>query len=114
MLGEPVGFAAIGRRDGQPFVEQLSVRCAFMRQGVGRTLLAAAADAARIGGARELWLSTYSHLPFNQPWYQRQGFDLVPAELCGDDVLDTLDFERRWLPLPHERVVMRRHLTPAS
>jgi GNAT superfamily N-acetyltransferase len=108
--GTAVGFIAVGRRDGEPFVEQLSVRMAAMRQGIGRTLLATAGEIERANGARRLWLSTYAHLPFNRPWYERQGFAVVRMEHCGADVLRTVAFERQWLPLPQERVVMRKAL----
>lgn len=106
----PIGFIALGTRDGMTFVEQLSVRLQFMRRGLGSTLLDTAAEIARTRGPRSLWLTTYGHLPFNRPYYERQGFTLVPRSACGPQLLETADFERRCLPVPHERVVMRREV----
>src|SRR5580704_11396461 len=68
--GAPIGFAALEIIDGAPYLDQLSVRLASMRRGVGRALLARA-----IGWGRErrgdLWLTTYDHLPWNRPFYEK-------------------------------------------
>src|SRR5262252_6070345 len=40
--GVPVGFAALRVLDGEPYLEQLSVRMNSMRRGIGATLLSAA------------------------------------------------------------------------
>ena len=50
--GESVGFAAVDIVDDELFLDQLSVRTKFMRQGVGTALLNAAVRAAREAGAR--------------------------------------------------------------
>jgi hypothetical protein len=39
------------------------------------------------------------------------GLDLdLPADHCGPEMLAELTYERRWSPMPHERVVMRKDL----
>jgi GNAT superfamily N-acetyltransferase len=106
--GMVLGFAASGTRDGEPYLDQLSVRAQFMRIGIGTALLNATESTARAAGGRALWLTTYGHLSWNRPFYERAGFAIVPEAECGPEMLAESMFERRWLPVPHERVVMRK------
>jgi GNAT superfamily N-acetyltransferase len=108
--GEGVGFAALGEADGLPYLEQLSVRRGAMRRGIGRALLRLAVDEVRRQAGRAIWLTTWNHLPYNRPFYEREGFALVPEPQCGADLLRHLAEQRRWLPAPDQRVAMRRLL----
>jgi GNAT superfamily N-acetyltransferase len=103
-----LGFAARGTLDGEPYLDQLSVRRWCMRQGIGRSLIDATLAAARKTGASALWLTTYEHLCWNRPYYERLGFVVVPEACCGPHILQTLAFERRFLPRPEARVVMKK------
>jgi GNAT superfamily N-acetyltransferase len=108
--GELLGFAALGILDGEGYLEQLSVRMHAMRQGIGTALVAAVERMAETVRARTLWLTTYGHLPWNRPFYERAGFSVVPAEQWGSEITQELLFQRRLLPEPDERVVMRKEL----
>ena len=112
--GDSVGFTALGVLDGQPYLEQLSVRMHAMRHGIGRALLAAAVRMAEEEQARSLWLTTYRHLPWNRPFYEKAGFGIVPPEQWGSDMVREVHFQRRLLPDPDERVVMRKALRTLS
>lgn len=102
------GFAAVGMKDGEPYLAQLSVRQRFMRLGLGSALLEAAVELVKALGARTMWLTTYRHLAWNQPFYERNSFVVMPERDCGAELLAEHGIERRWLPMPHERVIMRR------
>lgn len=104
--GYPVGFVALTRVDGQPYLEQLSVRRRCMQRGVGRALLARAIARSRPLG--DLWLTTYAHVAWNAPMYRRMGFELVPEEQCGPGILALLREQRSALPDPEQRIAMRR------
>jgi GNAT superfamily N-acetyltransferase len=106
--GQAVGFAALGEVDGLPYLDQLSVRLGAMRRGIGRRLLGVALDWARRQGGGALWLTTWDHLPYNRPFYEREGFVVVPETQCGPGVRHHLAEERAWLPAPEHRVAMRR------
>jgi GNAT superfamily N-acetyltransferase len=106
----PIGFAAIGKKDGEAYLAQLSVRQRFTRCGIGTALLEAACELARAFGSREMWLTTYGHLPWNRPFYERHEFRVIPELACGPELLAEHAIEKKWLPIPHERVVMRRDL----
>src|SRR5215468_9444754 len=104
--GVPVGFAALRVLDGEPYLEQLSVRMNSMRRGIGATLLSAAECVAAKTPPRTVWLTTYRHLPWNAPFYEKAGFGIVPVEQCGGEVVQELAFQRRLLPASEERVAM--------
>lgn len=77
--GEIVGFIACTRVDAFLHILEIDVLPGFGRQGVGRALLARACAAAtampRIDGVT---LTTFRHLPWNQPFYEKHGFEPVP------------------------------------
>ncbi|MFF5840758.1 GNAT family N-acetyltransferase [Streptomyces massasporeus] len=70
LLAEPV--------DGALHIEQVSVHPRAARQGVGRALLAHAADRAREEGLTALTLTTFTDVPWNAPYYARLGFRPLP------------------------------------
>ncbi len=106
-----LGFAALDIIDGAPYLDQLSVRESAMRRGAGRFLLRHAIRWAAEQGGSHLWLTTYAHLPWNAPFYQREGFHLVPESEWGPEIRHHVEAQRRCLPAPEHRVAMRRPLT---
>jgi GNAT superfamily N-acetyltransferase len=103
--GGPVGMLVMDLVGGAPYVEQLSVRRTSMGKGLGRRLLMYAVAWA---AGRPLWLTTYSHVPWNRPFYETAGFGVVPESGCPRSIVEILDDQRRWLPAPGERIAMRR------
>jgi GNAT superfamily N-acetyltransferase len=77
LIGEPL--------DGAFHIEQVSVHPDAAHQGVGRTLIAYAAERARRQGLTGLTLTTFAEVPWNAPYYRRLGFrvlaetDLTPG-----------------------------------
>lgn len=106
--GVALGFAACRSIDGEPYLDQLSVRLAAMRRGIGAKLIEEACEWARRRGGRRLWLTTYGHVPFNRPMYERRGFRVIPESDCGPEIRADLEEQRGALPFPAERVAMRR------
>ena len=102
----PVGLLVMDRIDGTPYLEQLSIRRAAMRQGIGRRLLQRAIAWA---GAEPLWLTTYAHIPWNRPFYERHGFVTVLESACSPDMVKVLDEQRQALPGPEHRIAMCRN-----
>lgn len=110
--GVPIGFAAMEPADGELYLDQLSVKRAAMRRGAGRALLHRAIAEAKAGGYSYLWLTTYSHLAWNRPFYEREGLVVVPEAEWGPRIRHHVEDQKRWLPLPDERVAMRKALRP--
>lgn len=104
--GDVAGFMILDTLDGAPYLEQLSVALEFMRRGVGGTLLRHASSLCAAQGS--LWLTTYGHLPWNRPYYERFGFERVWEEQCGPQIRAMLDAQRAALPAPEHRVAMRK------
>jgi GNAT superfamily N-acetyltransferase len=107
VLRGPVAFAMLGRLDDMPYLEQLSVRMDSMRQGIGTRLLHAASAMAKDTGERAIDLTTYGHLPWNRPFYARNGYVVLPDDACGAALAGELAMQRRWLPYPEQRLAMR-------
>lgn len=105
-----LGFVAMGIKDGCAFLEQISVLPDFMGRGVGGFLMDEAIAWSRNHGGGALWLTTYDHVPWNRPWYERRGFRVVPEEDWGPDIASTIAFQRACLPDPDARVAMRKAL----
>lgn len=109
----PIGFMALGFVDGSPYLDQLAVRPSAMRRGVGAALLR---EAFAWVGDRDLWLTTYAHLPWNRPYYERYGFEVLPEHDCGPGLAAILQAQRLALPEPDQRIAMvrrgREHFEP--
>ncbi|NUT23555.1 MAG: GNAT family N-acetyltransferase [Hamadaea sp.] len=75
-----VGYLTALLVDDCLHVEQVSVRPSHGRQGIGGALLSAAAQCALDEGRPALTLTTFVEVPWNAPYYQRQGFRLLSED----------------------------------
>ena len=73
------------------------------REG-GTQLLKAALEWA----SGPLTLTTYAHVPWNAPWYERMGFKRLREEELSLGLRTRMSEERAVLPAPEQRVAMRR------
>jgi GNAT superfamily N-acetyltransferase len=101
--GVPVGFAVLGLVDGAPCLDQLSVRRRAMRQGVGTALVRWALTTS---APHPLWLTTYAHVAFNRPFYERAGFVVADPASCGEELIESIRKQRHALPAPEHRIAM--------
>lgn len=106
---QPIGFVTLSFVDGEPYLDQIAVRPSAMRRGVGTALLR---HAISWSSGRPLWLTTYSHVPWNRPYYERHGFVSVPESACGSELRAILREQRAALPDPDRRVAMVRRSPP--
>ena len=75
VAGEPVvGFAHVLELEGIAHLEQLAVRPAMHRQGIGTALVRAAMAEAARREYDEISLCTYADVPWNGPFYAGLGF----------------------------------------
>jgi GNAT superfamily N-acetyltransferase len=70
----PVGFALAAAQGPLALLAELDVHPDHGRRGLGRALVQAVASAARQRGCHQLTLTTFAHLPWNAPMYERLGF----------------------------------------
>jgi GNAT superfamily N-acetyltransferase len=78
VIGEIVGFIACTRISNFLHILEIDVLPQFGRQGVGSAWLPqACAVATAIGDVEGITLTTFRHLPWNQPFYRKHGFEPV-------------------------------------
>lgn len=99
----PIGFVTLSYVDGDPYLDQIAVQTKHMRRGVGTLLLN---HAISWSNGRPLWLTTYAHIPWNKPYYERHGFITVPEEKYGPELRAIIHEQRSALPDPHQRITM--------
>jgi len=75
----PAGFAHVLELEGLAHLEQLAVRPAMFRRGIGTALVRAALAEAGRRGYGEISLCTYADVPWNAPFYRLLGFEEVAA-----------------------------------
>jgi GNAT superfamily N-acetyltransferase len=80
--GEIVGFAIVFDWGTTAHLDELDVLPAHGRQGVGTSLVRAVCEWARERGYRKVTISTFRDIPWNEPFYLKQGFRAVnPIQL---------------------------------
>ena len=81
-----VGYVMVSVVDGAGHVDQVSVRTSAAGRGVGRALMDQAHDWARSSGLTAMTLTTFVEVPFNGPYYQRLGYEVVPEAELGPEL----------------------------
>lgn len=70
----PVGYGFVQFVDGVALLAQLDVHPDHGRKGLGTALITKLAEVAHQRGATALYLTTFTHVPWNAPFYARLGF----------------------------------------
>jgi len=106
----PVGFAAVTDMDDEAYLAELAVEMTHQGKGLGRRLVAAACDWARHAGFTSILLSTFKDVPWNAPYYARQGFHILEAaKLSKPGIKRQREQEAEFLDMS-ARVFMRKPL----
>lgn len=109
--GVPVGFAhVVVLEPTTVHLEELDVRPEYGRRGLGRRLVMAVCEWAAHLGYRSVTLSTFRDVPWNMPFYERLGFEVIPSAELDAALLAIFQNETRRGLDPTLRVVMRRTL----
>lgn len=109
-----VGFLIADLVDGAAHIEEVDVALAAGRRGHGSRLITHVARWASTARLSALTLTTFRDVPWNAPWYLRQGFRvLFDAELTPDLAARRARENAQGLPA-ELRVVMRRELDGRS
>ena len=78
--GHPMAFAAATREGEELHIWEFDVRIDCQRRGIGRTLLQRFIAEAAAAKIRAVTLTTFRDLPWNAPFYQSVGFDVVAPD----------------------------------
>jgi predicted N-acetyltransferase YhbS len=73
-------------------VDQLAVRRAWQRQGIGTALIQAAARETARNGYTEMTLITYREVLWNAPFYARLGFRSIEARSLFEEAAVVLEY----------------------
>jgi ribosomal protein S18 acetylase RimI-like enzyme len=109
---EPVGYAVVDLIDGAAHLEQVSVRRDHGRRGLGSALVEHVCEWARAQRLRAVTLTTFSDVPWNQPFYERLGFRVIGDDEMGPELYALRAAEATHGLDPARRVCMRRDLDP--
>ena len=108
---ELVGWCYASQVDDSLFVEQIDVLPEFGRQGIGARLLDTVSVEASSRELSAVTLTTDAHVPWNRPWYEKIGFQVVEPSEQGPELMAKVAHEaERGLDLTR-RVAMRRSVT---
>ncbi len=91
----PVGFAMADTIDGSAHLDELDVMPKFGRRGIGTRLLDASINWARDSRFPQMTLVTFRNVPWNAPFYEKNGFVSMPDAELGDGLVSLLNEERK-------------------
>jgi predicted N-acetyltransferase YhbS len=94
--------------DGAVYVEEMDVVPAHGRRGLGARLLATVCLWAEAQGHPAVTLSTFRDVPWNGPFYRKQGFEELPEMKWTPGMRAIRDREARHGLRVEARVFMRR------
>ena len=107
----PIAYLLASMVDSNAHIDQVSVHSRHARQGVGQALIEAAAVWARSRDLPALTLTTFAHVPWNAPYYERLGFHILADNQITSGLRDIRANEAARGLDSWRRVAMRRALT---
>jgi GNAT superfamily N-acetyltransferase len=108
----PVGYALLDLVDENAHLEQLSVLPEHGQRGLGSMLLEHVCAWAAAEGFPAVTLTTFSHVNWNQPFYEHRGFRVLAEREIGPELRALRDEETAHGLDPALRVCMRRDVKP--
>ncbi|MCK9782995.1 MULTISPECIES: GNAT family N-acetyltransferase [Enterobacterales] len=90
---EPVGFIMTTSLPESLFIHELSVSLDWQNRGIGKLLIQKVKDEAKLHKFDAITLTTFRHVPWNAPYYQRLGFSILPESEIPSSLQAVLDNE---------------------
>jgi len=107
---KPVGMIVASIRCGNGYIEELDVLPEHGRRGLGVRLLDQVCQWAREKGCVAVDLSTFRDVPWNGPFYRKNGFRDLSMEEWTAEMALIRELETKQGLVPDARVFMRRSL----
>lgn len=104
---KPVGFVVVKFLSLCCFVVELDVHPDYGRQGIGSALMKQCCQGAQARGFEQVILTTFRRVPWNIPFYERLGFEVLPDALWSSEIRAIVHHEARYGFAPEKRAVMR-------
>lgn len=108
--GRPIGYILADMIDGCGHIAQVSVAPASQGRGVGRALIEQVKAWAASRNMGAITLTTFGHIPWNQPLYEHLGFRVLADDEISPGVRKVRNDEAGHGLDPDLRVVMRLDL----
>lgn len=105
---EPIGFVAAKFWPGNCFIIEISVHPDYGRRGVGTALIEACCQGAMSREAKWVSLTTFRYVPWNIPFYEKVGFEIVAEDQQSPEIQAIVQHEARYGFNQAHRVVMSR------
>ncbi|MEC9343113.1 MAG: GNAT family N-acetyltransferase [Pseudomonadota bacterium] len=109
----PAGYAMARIIEDTCWLCEMAVDPATGRRGLGSALLMQVAAHAQDMDCTGIGLSTFDDVPFNRPFYEKRGFELVHRQDLPQRVLDQVDDETPPGRPAGSRVIMMKFLATA-
>ncbi|WP_291443092.1 GNAT family N-acetyltransferase [Desulfovibrio sp.] len=110
--GNPVGYAYVRLIDHAALLAQIDVHPDHMRKGIGAALIGRVAGRMRQRQVPAIYLTTFTHVPWNAPFYARLGFTALDDAGLPQFLKDILE-EEKFCGLT-DRIGMRLPLAGAA
>ena len=108
--GNPVGFGMVLLLESGAHLHEISVRSSCTGKGIGSRLLEHICDVLASRGHDTLTLSTFSDVPWNEPFYASRRFHRLDAACLPEALQAIRRHEARGGLNMDQRVLMRRRL----
>ena len=110
----PIGMVIVSVWGRVVYIEEMDVVPAYGRQGIGTRLLSHVCFWAASDGHERMLLSTFADIPWNGPFYRKNGFSFVSESEWSERMQLIRDEEtRRGLDVS-ARAFMEKYLLPES
>ncbi len=90
---EPVGFALLGTVGNDGLLQEIDVHPKHGRKGLGTRLIGRVVAEAKQRGFASLHLTTFTHIAWNQPYYESLGFVALSPGEAPDEIQRILAHE---------------------
>ena len=88
-------------RDDTIYIHEVVMRSEFAGRGIGRVLLKMVFDWAR-QAEKQVSLTCYADVPWNGPWYRKNGFKEVDVGSIGPWHVSKMEYDEKVRGLPRE------------
>ena len=110
--GTAVAFVLAVPKDGCGHLLEIAVAQPHQGQGYGRRLIAAVETWAQEEGFTEVTLTTFCHVPWNAPFYEKLGYEVTEVGSDRPELATVIADEQQAGLHQAPRVTMRKSISP--
>ncbi|WP_340621149.1 GNAT family N-acetyltransferase [Xenorhabdus siamensis] len=104
----PIGFILVKPLDDGLHIFELSVHGDWQRKGIGKALIETVIQVAKQRKLQSVTLTTFRHVSWNAPFYQRLGFSILEPQQMSEALKQILQDEIKYGFSAVQRCAMKR------